>query len=96
MAIAGQVPTRPKYGFFHVKVSQQMATVEITARRDVAVTPYAVIAAPDILREVKNLYTQFDRSHVRIPLMTSVGRSPTGKHTVAASVSVIFEAGAQP
>jgi trehalose/maltose hydrolase-like predicted phosphorylase len=73
-----------------------MATVEITARRDVAVTPNALITSPDILREVKNLYTQIDRPHARIPLMTSVGKSPTGKHAIAASVSFIFEAGAQP
>lgn len=73
-----------------------LATVEITARRDIAVTPSAAIVSPDILREVRNLYAQIDRPHARIPLMTSVGKSPTGRHSVAAAVSFIFEPGAQP
>jgi trehalose/maltose hydrolase-like predicted phosphorylase len=73
-----------------------LATVEITARRDATVTPSATIEAPDILRDVKNLYAQIDRPHARIPLMTSVGKSPSGKHTVAAAVSFSFDAGTQP
>ncbi len=73
-----------------------LATVELQARQDVLVTPAAVIEAPDILREVKNLYAVIDRPHVSIPLMTSVGKSPTGKHTVAASVSLLFDERAGP
>ena len=73
-----------------------LATVEITARRDTAVTPSAMIEAPDILRDVKNLYAQIDRPHARIPLMSSVGKSPSGKHTIAAAVSFIFDKDAKP
>ncbi|MES2161460.1 MAG: glycoside hydrolase family 65 protein [Pseudomonadota bacterium] len=73
-----------------------LATVEITARRATTVTPSALIAAPDILRDVKNLYAQIDRPHARIPLMSSVGRSPSGRHTIAAAVSFLFEPGVQP
>lgn len=73
-----------------------LATVEVTARRAAAVTPSAMIEAPDILRDVKNLYAQIDRPHARIPLMSSVGKSPSGKHTVAAAVSFIFDQGAPP
>lgn len=73
-----------------------LAVVEITAKRDAVVTPAAAIEAPDILREVRNLYATIDRPHARIPLMSSVGKSPSGKHTVAAAVSFIFEAGEQP
>lgn len=73
-----------------------LATVEITARRDTTVTPSALIEAPDILRDVRQLYAQIDRPHARIPLLTSVGKSPSGRHTIAASVSFMFDRGAQP
>jgi protein-glucosylgalactosylhydroxylysine glucosidase len=73
-----------------------LAVVEITARRDSTVTPSAAIDSPDVLRDVKNLYAQIDRPHARIPLMSSVGKSPSGKLTVAAAVSFIFEGGEQP
>ncbi len=65
--------------------------VEIKARRDVEVTPHSVLSSPDVLREVKNFYHLIDRPHSLIPLLTSVAQSPTGKHTVAASNSFIFE-----
>ncbi len=65
--------------------------VEIMARKDVSVTPHSVLSAPDMLRDVKNFYHLIDRPHSLIPLLTSVARSPTGKHTVAASNSFIFE-----
>ena len=65
--------------------------VEITAKKDVAVTPHSVLSAPDMLRDVKNFYHLIDRPHSLIPLLTSVAKSPTGKHTVAASNSFIFD-----
>ena len=65
-----------------------LATGEITALRDVTVTPSATIQASDILRDVKNPYARIDRPHACIPLMASVGKSPSGKHTVAAAVSL--------
>ncbi len=68
-----------------------MIDVEIKARRDVEVTPHSVLSSPDVLREVKNFYHLIDRPHSLIPLLTSVAQSPTGKHTVAASNSFIFE-----
>ena len=64
---------------------------EIVAKKDTEVTPASVIESPDILKEVKNTYAVIDRPHVKLPLMTSVGKSPSGKHTVAASTSFIFE-----
>jgi protein-glucosylgalactosylhydroxylysine glucosidase len=67
-----------------------MAIVEIRANRDVKVTPMSVIEAPDHLTGVKNLYSEIDRPHVVIPLLTSVAQSPTGRHTVAVSNSIIF------
>jgi trehalose/maltose hydrolase-like predicted phosphorylase len=56
------------------------------------------MSAPDMLRDVKNSYALIDRPHALIPLMTSVAKSPTGKHTLAASNSFIFseERGKEP
>lgn len=70
-----------------------LAVVELTAQADVDVTPASVIESPDVLREVKNLYALIDRPHASIGLTTSVGKSPSGRHTVAASTAFIFENG---
>jgi protein-glucosylgalactosylhydroxylysine glucosidase len=67
-----------------------MAIVEIKALKDVHIAPMSVIEAPDHLTDVHNLFSEIDRPHVKIPLLTSVGKSPSGKHTVAASNSIIF------
>jgi protein-glucosylgalactosylhydroxylysine glucosidase len=67
-----------------------LAMIEITAKKNVRVTPMSVIEAPNHLVDVRNLYSEIDRPHVKIPLLTSVGKSPSGKHTVAASNSIIF------
>jgi trehalose/maltose hydrolase-like predicted phosphorylase len=67
-----------------------MAIVEISAKKNVRITPMSVIEAPVHLVDVRNLYSEIDRPHVVIPLMTSVGKSPSGKHTVAVSNSFIF------
>jgi trehalose/maltose hydrolase-like predicted phosphorylase len=68
-----------------------LSVIEVEAKKDVTITPSSVIESPDILRDVHNLYAMIDRPHVKIPLTTSVGKSPSGKHTVAASVSFIFD-----
>lgn len=68
-----------------------IATVELKARKPVTVTPASVIEAPNHLVDIRNLYSEIDRPHVRIPLLTSVARSPSGKHIVAASNSFIFQ-----
>ncbi len=69
------------------------ALIEVTvqAKKDLSFTAHSVMQAPDVLREVKNSYHLIDRPHALIPLMTSVAKSPTGKHTVAASNSFLFE-----
>lgn len=67
-----------------------LAIVEIKAKRAAKITPMSVIEAPNHLVDVKNLYSEIDRPHVVIPLLTSVGKSPSGKHTVAVSNSIIF------
>ncbi|NJN78230.1 MAG: glycoside hydrolase family 65 protein [Saprospiraceae bacterium] len=67
-----------------------LTMVEITAKEDVEINPMAVIEAPTHLQDVRNLYAEIDRPHVKIPLMTSMGKSPSGKLNLAASVSFIF------
>lgn len=68
-----------------------LTMVEITARKDCEISPMSVIETPENLKEVKNFYAEIDRSHVTIRLLTSVAKSPSGRHTVAASNSFIFE-----
>jgi len=68
-----------------------LSVVEITAKEDVEVTPFALMEAPNHIRDVKNVFAEIDRPHVSFPLLTSVGESPTGRYTLAASSSIIFE-----
>lgn len=65
--------------------------VEVTAKKAIQITPMSVIEAPNHLIDVRNYYAEIDRPHVKIPLLTSVAGSPTGRHKVAASNSFIFE-----
>ena len=60
-----------------------LSIVELEAKKDVTVIPMSVIEAPNHLTDVRNLYSEIDRPHVIIPLLSSVGKSPSGKHTVA-------------
>ena len=67
-----------------------LTIVSITARKNVSIAPMSVIEAPNHLTDVRNLYSEIDRPHVLIPLLSSVGKSPSGKHTVAVCNSFIF------
>lgn len=69
----------------------ELTMVAITAKKDCEIIPMSVIETPENLKEVKNFYSEIDRSHVTIRLLSSVAKSPTGRHTVAASTSFIFE-----
>ena len=68
-----------------------LTIVDITAKKDVSVTPMSVIEAPNHLVDIRNTYSQIDRPHVTIPLLTSTAKSPSGKHTLAVSNSFIFK-----
>jgi trehalose/maltose hydrolase-like predicted phosphorylase len=68
-----------------------LSIVEFEARKDVKLSPMSVIQAPDHLQDVRQFYSEIDRPHVSIPLLTSVAKSPTGKHTLAASNSIVFD-----
>jgi len=65
--------------------------VTITAKKDIEIVPASVMEAPDMLKEVQNYYNEIDRPHVRISLLTSTARSPTGKLLMAASNSFLFD-----
>jgi len=68
-----------------------MIVVEVEAKTDLTITPMSVIEAPTHLSDVRNYYSEIDRPHVNIPLMTSVALSPSGRIKVAASNSFVFE-----
>lgn len=67
-----------------------MSIVEIIAKADVEIAPRSVIEAPNHLIDVRNYYGEIDRPHIRFPLLTSVGKSPSGKYILATSNSFIF------
>ena len=68
-----------------------LSIVEITALQDVEITPMSVIESPVHLQDIRNYYSEIDRPHVLIPLLTSVALSPTGQHIIAACNSFIFD-----
>lgn len=74
-----------------------LSIVEITANKDMEIVASNAITAPDHLNEIKNYYSEIDRPHVLISLLSSEALSP-GKKTVATSTSFIFpeKHGAQP
>lgn len=67
-----------------------LTNITIQAKQDVKLTVFSEIKSPDVLREVKNLYSHVVRPHVRVPLLTSVAKSPSGRHDVAASTTFVF------
>src|SRR5882757_5760340 len=68
-----------------------LVDVTITAKKDIDIVPASVMEAPDMLKDVQNYYNEIDRPHVRISLLTSTARSPTGKLLMAASNSFLFD-----
>ncbi len=68
-----------------------LVDVTITAKKDIEITPASIMEAPDMLKEVQNYYNEIDRPHVRISLLTSTAKSPTGKLLMAASSSFLFD-----
>ncbi|MDO6432046.1 glycoside hydrolase family 65 protein [Flavitalea sp. BT771] len=68
-----------------------LVDVTITAKKDMEITPASVMEAPDMLKDVENYYNEIDRPHVRISLLTSTAKSPTGRLLMAASNSFLFD-----
>ncbi len=68
-----------------------LVDVTLTAKKDIDITSASVMEAPDMLKDVENYYNEIDRPHVRISLLTSTAKSPTGKLLMAASNSFLFD-----
>lgn len=68
-----------------------LVLLEIEALDDIRITPISEIYAPDHLQQPRNFFSHIDRPHVKIPLLTSTAKSPSGRYDVAASNSFIFE-----
>ena len=68
-----------------------LVDVSIVAKKDMEIVPASVMEAPDMLKDVQNYYNEIDRPHVRISLLTSTAKSPTGKLLMAASNSFLFD-----
>ncbi|GEO08417.1 hypothetical protein SAE01_09130 [Segetibacter aerophilus] len=68
-----------------------LVDVTIVAKKDIEITPASVMEAPDMLKDVQNYYNEIDRPHIRISLLTSTAKSPTGKLLMAASNSFLFD-----
>ena len=68
-----------------------LVDVTITAKKDIQIIPASVMEAPDALRDVQNYYNQIDRPHVKLSLLSSIAKSPTGKLTLASSTTFLFD-----
>ncbi|NNK89130.1 MAG: glycoside hydrolase family 65 protein [Saprospiraceae bacterium] len=68
-----------------------MIVTTIQAKEDIIISPMSVLEAPNHLNDIRNYYSEIDRPHVKIPLMSSVALSPSGNVKIAASNSFIFE-----
>ncbi len=64
--------------------------ITVTAKKDFRLGGASVMEAPDALKEVQNYYNEIDRPHVRISLLTSSAKSPTGKLLMCASNTFLF------
>lgn len=77
------------YALRHLPYTVLM-NVEITPKKDIAITGASVMEAPDALRDVQNYYNEIDRPHVVLSLLTSSAKSPTGKLLMCASNTFLF------
>jgi trehalose/maltose hydrolase-like predicted phosphorylase len=68
-----------------------LVDVTIKAKKDIEIIPASVMEAPDELRDVQNYYNQIDRPHVKLSLLSSIAKSPTGKLTLASSTTFLFD-----
>ena len=68
-----------------------LVDVTINAKKDIEIIPASVMEAPDALKDVQNYYNEIDRPHVTLSLLSSIAKSPTGKLTIAASTSFLFD-----
>jgi len=68
-----------------------LVDVTITAKKDIEIVPASVMESPDALKDVQNYYNEIDRPHVKLSLLSSIAKSPTGKLTFASSTTFLFD-----
>jgi trehalose/maltose hydrolase-like predicted phosphorylase len=68
-----------------------LVDVKIIAKKDIDIIPASVMEAPDALKDVQNYYNEIDRPHVKLSLLSSTAKSPTGKLTFASSTTFLFD-----
>jgi trehalose/maltose hydrolase-like predicted phosphorylase len=68
-----------------------LVDVTISAKKNIEVIPASVMEAPDALKDVQNYYNEIDRPHVKLSLLSSTAKSPTGKLTFASSTTFLFD-----
>jgi len=68
-----------------------LVDVTINAKKDIKIVPASIMEAPDALKDVQNYYNEIDRPHVKLSLLSSIAKSPTGKLTFASSTSFLFD-----
>lgn len=66
-----------------------LSIITITAKKDLQIAAINQMIAPDHLSDIRNYYSEIDRPHVLIPLLSSEANSPNGK-AVSSSTSFIF------
>jgi protein-glucosylgalactosylhydroxylysine glucosidase len=64
--------------------------ISVTAKKDITIGGSSVMESPDAIKDVQNYYNEIDRPHVVISLLTSSGKSPTGKLLMCASNTFLF------
>jgi protein-glucosylgalactosylhydroxylysine glucosidase len=68
-----------------------LVDVTVMAKKDIEIIPASVMEAPDALKDVQNYYNEIDRPHVKLSLLSSTAKSPTGKLTFASSTTFLFD-----
>lgn len=69
-----------------------LSVVTIHAHQDIDIAAINNMIAPDHLSDIRNYYSEIDRPHILIPLLSSEASSPGGKK-VSASTSFILPEG---
>ncbi len=68
-----------------------LVDVTIKAKKSIEIISASVMEAPDALKDVQNYYNEIDRPHVTLSLLSSIAKSPTGKLTIAASNTFLYD-----
>jgi trehalose/maltose hydrolase-like predicted phosphorylase len=88
------------YSYYSLRQLPYCVMIEVTvkAKKDLSITGSSVMEAPDAIKDVQNYYNEIERPHVSIALLTSTGKSPTGKLQLCASTCFLFneEHGTEP